>query len=116
MITDLSSDARSLADWQDSQKRAEADPEKTDISDLADALTRLLAWLSEADTTERMGMRTLILIYVVRPDFLQEQSLRLMSQTTKQNLSKLVVDFKQTFNLRPSVNQAAKALAVNGKV
>jgi hypothetical protein len=39
-----------------------------------------------------------------------------MSGTTKQNLSKMVVDFKATFNLRPSVNQAAKTLAINSNV
>jgi hypothetical protein len=108
MISDLSWDAASLADWQDSKNRAESDSEKTDISELADALTRVLAWLSEGDTTERLGMRCAIFIYCTRPDFLPETSLRALSGTTKQNLSKLVVDFKATFNLRPSVNQAAK--------
>jgi hypothetical protein len=108
MISDLSWDARSLSDWQDSQNRPEPNFEAVDITDLADKLNRVLAWLAEADTAERMGMRTAILLYCVRPDFLPETSLRLMSQTSKQNLSKLVTDFKGTFNLRPSVNQAAK--------
>jgi hypothetical protein len=107
MISDLSWDAASLADWQDSQRRPD-NPETTDITELADKLTRVLAWLSEGDTTERLGMRCAILIYCTRPDFLPETSLRLLSATSRQNLSKLVVDFKATFNLRPSVNQAAK--------
>ena len=109
MISDLSSwDARSLSDWQDLRKQPETELETTDITELADKLNRVIAWLSEGDSIERMGMRCAIFIYIVRPDFLAETSLRLMSKTTKQNLSKLVVDFRQTFNLRPSVNQAAK--------
>jgi hypothetical protein len=115
MISDFW-DSASLANWQDSQRRLEPDSETTDITDLADRLTRVLAWLAEAETIERLGMRTAILLYCVRPDFLPEQSLRLISGTTKQNLSKMVTDFKGTFSLRPSVNQVAKTVARNSKV
>ena len=87
-------DARSLADWQATQNQPEPDLETTDITELADKLTRVLGWLSEGDTIERLGMRCAILLYCVRPDFLPEQSLHLISGTTKQNLSKMVTDFK----------------------
>ena len=43
-------DARSLADWQATQNQPEPDLETTDITELADKLTRVLGWLSEGDT------------------------------------------------------------------
>ena len=97
----------SFANWQAAQNQPEnADPD-SDLTDLIPALSRLLAWLSEGKECEQKGMRVVAMLSVVRPDFLHEKSLKYMSNTSKQNLSKLCVDFRQTFGWRASAQQVA---------
>jgi hypothetical protein len=93
--------------WRDVQNRPESDSD-SDLSDLVPKVSRLLGWLSEATTIERMGLRTAVLLYCTRPDLLETSSLEQMSATSRQNVSKLVVSFRATFNLRPAINQIAK--------
>ena len=49
---ELSWDARSVAAYQDEQRRPEPDPGTTDISDVANRLARVFGWLSEANTIQ----------------------------------------------------------------
>jgi hypothetical protein len=44
----------------------------------------------------------------LRPDLNGGKSLAELSPTTKQNLSKICVDFRQTFGWKPSAHQIAK--------
>jgi hypothetical protein len=104
---ELSWENRSLADWQDSQKRIESDPD-SDLSDLVPKVSRLLGWLAEGGTAEQRGDRVTAMLFCIRPDFVEGRSLKFMSNSSKQNLSKLVVDFRATFGLRQSAHQAAK--------
>jgi hypothetical protein len=101
-------DREALQTWRDTTNRPdELDPD-SDITDLVPALSRVLGWLSDAKTIERLGLRTAVLLSVVRPDLLPETSLAELSGTTRQNVSKLVVAFRATFGLRESTNQVAK--------
>jgi hypothetical protein len=65
---ELSWEARSLADWQDSQNRIESDPD-SDLTDLVPKVSRLLGWLAEGGTAEQRGDRVTAMLFVVRPDF-----------------------------------------------
>lgn len=99
----------SLASWQATQNQPEpeSDPD-SDISALVPACARLLAWLTQPETCERRGMRVTAMAEVIRPDLNGGRSLGQMSGTSKQNLSKLMTDFRSTFNIRPSAHQIAK--------
>jgi hypothetical protein len=101
-------DQIALREWKGQMHQAIADDPDSDITDLVPALARLLGWLSEGEKCEQKGMRVVAMLYVVRPDFLKEKSLGRMSATSKENLSKLVVDFRLTFGWRESGHQAAK--------
>jgi len=108
MISDIGVEAQlAMQEWRDLQNRPETDPD-SDLTDLVPALSRLLGWLNEGDTCERKGMRFVAMLVCVRPDFIEARSLGQMSPTSKQNLSKLVVDFRSTFGWRASAHQAAK--------
>lgn len=97
----------SLLAWRDTTNREEFDSD-ADITSLIPAIARLIGWLCEPETCERRGMRVTALAEVVRPDFNGGKSLGRMSKTSKQNLSKLMTDFRTTFNLRESAHQIAK--------
>jgi hypothetical protein len=103
---ELAWEARSLADWQDSQN-LESDPD-SDLSDLIPKVSRLLGWLAEGRTAEQRGDRVTAMLFVVRPDFIEGRSLKFMSSSSKQNLSKLIVDFRATFGWRESAHQIAR--------
>jgi hypothetical protein len=111
MISEIAGVENRLAvqEWRDLQNQPEneSDPD-SDITDLVPALSRVLGWLADASTIERLGLRTAVLLNVIRPDLLPEISLAEMSGTTRQNVSKLVVSFRETFGLRESINQRAK--------
>jgi len=94
--------------WRDAQNRPENDDSDSDITNLVPSLARLLVWLSDATTVERIGMRTMVLIHIVRPDLLPATSIAELSGTSRQNISKLTVSFRATFGLRESTNQVAK--------
>lgn len=112
MISDIGVEAQmAIQEWRDSQ--AEIDP--GDYSALAPALSRVLGWLNDGEQCEQKGMRVVAMLFVVRPDFIEEKSLRRMSRTSKQSFDALVLDFRMTFTLRPSVNQTMKTTAVNRK-
>jgi hypothetical protein len=100
-------DRQSMESWRDVQNRPESDPD-SDLTDLVPALSRLLGWLCEPENCERRGMRVTALVQVVRPDLNGGRSLGQMSPTSKQNISKLIVDFRATFCYRPSAHQVAK--------
>ena len=93
--------------WRDAKNQEEIDPD-SDLTELVPALSRVLGWLADAKTIERLGLRTAVLLNVVRPDLLPATSLAEMSGTSRQNVSKLVVSFRATFGLRESINQIAK--------
>jgi hypothetical protein len=93
-----------LQSWRDSQ--AEIDP--GDYSDLTPALSRVLGWLNDGEQCEQKGMRVVAMLFVVRPDFIQQESLRRMPLASKQSFDALVLDFRNTFTLRPFVNQVGK--------
>ena len=97
----------SLLAWRDATNQAEFDPD-ANLADLVPVISRLIGWLCEAETCERRGLRVTALAEVIRPDFNGGKSLGRMSKTSKQNLSKLMTDFRVTFNLRESAHQAAK--------
>lgn len=101
-------DQLALSEWRGAMHQAFDDDPDSDLTDLVPALSRLLGWLSEPETCERRGMRVTAMNECVRPDFNQGRSLGRMSKTSKQNLSKLMTDFRKTFNLRESAHQAAK--------
>jgi hypothetical protein len=109
MITEAEvvQDRLAVQEFRDLQNQAEIDPD-SDLTDLVPALSRLLGWLNEGERCEQKGMRVVAMLVCVRPDFIQEKSLGQMSPTSKQNLSKLVVDFRSTFGWRASTHQAAK--------
>jgi hypothetical protein len=118
MISSSPLDDQSLSAWRDTTNRAEIDPD-SDLTDLVPVLSRLLGWLCEPETCERRGMRVTALVQVVRPDLNGGRSLGKLSPTSKQNFSKLVVDFRSTFGFRASAHQIAKngkVLATNGLV
>jgi hypothetical protein len=96
-----------LQSWRDATNREEIDPD-SDISELVPALARVLGWLADGKTIERLGLRTAVLINIVRPDLLPPTSLAEMSATSRQNVSKLTVSFRATFGLRESTQQIAK--------
>jgi hypothetical protein len=100
----------SLQSWRDSQ--AEIDPD-SDLTDLVPVLSRLIGWLCEPETVERRGLRVCALAECVRPDLNGGRSLgQLSAGTSKQNLSKLMTDFRATFHLRPSAHQVVKGVKV----
>jgi len=101
-------DRLALQSWRDTTNRPEELDPDSDITDLVPALSRVLGWLSDAKTIERLGLRTAVLISIVRPDLLPETSLSELSGTSRQNVSKLTVSFRATFGLRESTNQIAK--------
>lgn len=111
MISEIAGVEERLAmeEWRDLQNRAENenDPD-SDISNLVPVLSRLLGWLSAATTIERLGLRTAVLLNIVRPDLLPNTSLSEMSSTSRQNVSKLTVSFRATFGFRESAHQLAK--------
>jgi hypothetical protein len=82
--------------WRDSQ--AEIDP--AHHSDLIPALNRLLGWLAEGKRCEQKGMRVVVLLVCVRPDFIEEQSLRQMSRASRQIFEALVLDFQKNFSFK----------------
>jgi hypothetical protein len=102
-------ESKSLADWEATQNRPEpeSDPD-SNLTDLVPAISRLIAWLCEPETCERRGMRITAMVEVVRPDLNHGKSLAQLSPTSKQNLSKLCVDFRQTFGWQPSSHQIAR--------
>jgi hypothetical protein len=100
-------DRLSLLAWQDARNLEEIDPD-SDITNLVPVMGRLLGWLNEGEKCEQKGMRVIAMLVVVRPDFIEAKSLGKMSPTSKQNLSKLCVDFRATFGWRPSAHQVAK--------
>jgi hypothetical protein len=114
MISEITGveDRQAMENWRDLQNwpENENDPD-SDLTDLIPALARLLGWLSEAGTIERLGLRTAVLLNTVRPDLLPKLSLAEMSGTTRQNVSKLTVSFRATFGLRESAHQAAKRVS-----
>ena len=89
-----------MESWRDLQHRPNENGSDSDITDLVPALSRLLGWLSEAGTIDRLGLRTAVLLNIVRSDLLPNVSLAEMSGTTRQNVSKLTVSFRATFGLR----------------
>ena len=109
MISEIDGVEAQLAvqSWKDAQNQEEIDPD-SDITNLVPVLARVLGWLADAKTVERLGLRTAVLLNVVRPDLLPATSLAEMSGTSRQNVSKLVVSFRATFGLRESINQIAK--------
>lgn len=113
MISEIAGVEERLAmeSWRDATNQAEIDPD-SDLTALVPALSRLLGWLCEPETCERRGMRLTALVQVVRPDLNGGKSLGQISPTSKQNISKLMVDFRATFCYRPSAHQVAK----NGNV
>ena len=84
MISEIAGVEERLAmeEWRDLQNRPENenDPD-SDLTELVPALSRLLGWLSEAATIERLGLRTAVLLNIVRPDLLPKTSLAEMSGT-----------------------------------
>jgi hypothetical protein len=112
MISDIGVEAQmAIQSWRDSQ----AEIDSVDYSDLIPALSRVLGWLNEGDQCEQKGMRVVAMLFVVRPDFIEQRSLGKMSQASRQSFDALVLDFRSTFTLRNSVNQAEKTLAINRK-
>jgi len=109
MISEIAGVEERLAmeEWRDATNQAENDSD-SDLSALVPALSRLIAWLCEPETCERRGMRITAMVEVVRPDLNGGKSLAQLSSTSKQNLSKLCVDFRETFGWRPSAHQVAK--------
>jgi hypothetical protein len=85
-----------LQNWRDSQ----ADNDPANHSDLVPALGRLLGWLAEGEKCEQKGMRVLVLLVCVRPDFIEEKCLGQMSRASKRLFDDLVNDFRSTFTLR----------------
>ena len=111
MISEISGVENRLAvqEWRDLQNQPENENDSdSDLTDLVPALSRLFGWLSQADTIQRLGLRTGVMLNVIRPDLLPETSLAEMSGTTRQNVSKLTVSFRATFGLRESANQITK--------
>lgn len=97
MISDVSVEGQlAIQAWRDATNKDEIDPD-SDLANLAPPLGRLLGWLSEGKTCEQAGLRVKAILFVVRPDFLERQSLGRMSKTSKRILNDLVVDFKGTF-------------------
>src|ERR1700730_1643316 len=106
MISDIGVEAQlALESWRDATNREEIDPD-ADLTNLIPALSRLLGWLGEGETCERRGMRVTVLLEVGRPDFNHGKSLGQMSPTSKQNLSKLMTDFRLTFGWRQCAHPA----------
>jgi hypothetical protein len=89
-------DSLSLQNWRDSQ----ADMDPANHSDLVPVLNRLLGWLAEGEKCEQKGMRVLVLLVCVRPDFIEEKSFGQMSRASKRFFDELVNDFQSTFTLR----------------
>jgi hypothetical protein len=85
----------------------EPDPD-SDLCDLVPKITRLIGWMAEGKTYDQMGMRVVAMLKVVRPDFLNGQSLDELTPTTRQNVNRLMVDFRSTFGYHDTPHQRAK--------
>lgn len=88
--------------WRDSQ--AEIDPD-SDLTDMIPAMSRFLGWLNQGEDCEQKGMRVVAMLVVVRPDFIETKSLRLMSWASKRIFDDLVNDFRLNFVVRGSAHQ-----------
>jgi alkylhydroperoxidase family enzyme len=108
MISDIGVEAQMAVEaWRDATNQTDIDPD-SNLTDLVPVMGRLLGWLSEPETCERRGMRVTALLECVRPDLNGGRSLAQLSPTSKQNLSKLCVNFRETFSLHRSAHQIAK--------
>ena len=93
-----------LENWRDSENRSESDQDSR-LSNLIPPLGRLLGWLNEGKTCEQKGMRFTAMLVCVRPDFIEEQSLKFMPPKSQRSLSELIADFRLTFGWREPVNR-----------
>jgi hypothetical protein len=93
-----------LQRWKESENRFESDQDSR-LASLIPPLSRLLGWLNEGKTCEQIGMRFTAMLVCVRPDFIEEQSLKLLSPKSQRSLSELIADFRLTFGWRGSVNE-----------
>lgn len=90
--------------WRDDND----DSSDNDLSNLVPPLARLLGWIAEGENVNQMGMRIAAVLHEFRPDLLNGRSLTQISTNTRQNLDKLVVDFRATFAIRKSSRQLCK--------
>jgi hypothetical protein len=81
----------------------------SDLSALVAPLSRLLGCIAEGRDTRQLGLRVGVVLYSLRADLIGGRTLREISGgTTRQNTSKLLIDFRATFHLKPSPQQVAK--------
>ena len=78
-----------LQNWKDLENRAESDQDSR-LTNPVPALSRLLGWLNDGKTCEKIGMRFTAMLVCVRPDFIEANSLNLMSPKSKQSLLELI--------------------------
>jgi hypothetical protein len=103
-----------LANWKDSENCFESDQDSR-LTSLVPVLSRLLGWLNDAGTCDQIGMRFTAMLVCIRPDFIEEQSLKSMSPKSKQSLSELIADFRLTFGWqRGSLHQTNDSLSRTG--
>jgi hypothetical protein len=94
-------------------ENAEAIPEPSH-SELAQALGRIIVWLLDGGSVQRIGERVLILAYKIRPDLVGGATLRQLAKhrgVKKSWLNKISRQFTRVFGMR-SLNGHASAGAI----
>jgi len=73
------------------------DPRQEARAMLFEAFSRIFTWACDAHTLEERGVRTSVVLFIVRPDLLKEQTLEELGESTGrsfQAIFKLAEDFR----------------------
>ena len=69
---------------------------------VGEAVTRMLVWIAEDDDITRLGLRSMVALYCVRPDLIEGASLEkigVLGGCSAQAVHKLAKDFRQNMEL-----------------
>ena len=84
--------------------------------EIAEAFGRVLEWASRANSLVAMGQRMYVMLYALRPALIEGMTLEQIGKqnaTTRQNIDKLVCDFRDTFGGIRSGNDRGESARVN---
>lgn len=79
------------------------EPEQSEYEQLCDAAVlfhRVLVWCSQARSVVEAGQRLNVMLYVMAPDLIEAATLEKIASVnnhTRQNVDKMVQDFRDTF-------------------